>query len=127
MFVYQFAFDPDGSATGIIQMIRSFNGGATWAKPIDLFPILDGCEEVEPSIGRCVMDGVGGARDDLMPVPSVDIANGAPTGEEATDQIVMVTTEQQALNDENVLFTTSTNGGEDWTPFVDVTQEGDRG
>lgn len=127
VFVYQFAFDPDGSATGIIQMIRSFNGGATWAKPIDLFPILDGCEEVEPSIGRCVMDGVGGARDDLMPVPSVDIANGAPTGEDATDQIVMVTTEQQALNDENVLFTTSTNGGDDWTPFVDVTQEGDRG
>ena len=127
VFVYQFAFDPDGSATGIIQMIRSFNGGATWARPIDLFPILDGCEEVEPSIGRCVMDGVGGARDDLMPVPSVDIANGAPTGEDATDQIVMVTTEQQALNDENVLFTTSTNGGDDWTPFVDVTQEGDRG
>jgi hypothetical protein len=127
VFVYQFAFDPDGSATGIIQMIRSFNGGATWAKPIDLFPILDGCEEVEPSIGRCVMDGVGGARDDLMPVPSVDIANGAPTGGDATDQIVMVTTEQQALNDEKVLFTTSTNGGDDWTPFVDVTQEGDRG
>ena len=127
VFVYQFAFQAEGSATGTIQMIRSFNGGATWQRPVNLFDVKDGCEEFEPSIGRCVMDGVGGARDDLMPVPSVDIANGAPTGEDATDQIVLAATEQQALNDENVLFTTSTNGGEDWTDLVDITQEGDRG
>ena len=127
VFVYQFAFDAEGSATGTIQMVRSFNGGATWQRPVNLFDVKDGCEEVEPSIGRCVMDGVAGARDDLMPVPSVDIANGAPTGEDATNQIVLATTEQEALNDENVLFTTSTDGGDDWSDFVDVTQEGDRG
>ena len=126
-FVYQFAFDPLTSAPGKIQMIRSFNGGATWERPINLFTVLDGCAYFEPSIGRCVMDGVGGARDDLMPSPSVDIANGAPTGEDATDQIVMVTTEQESLNDENVKFATSTNGGDDWTDLVDITQEGDRG
>jgi hypothetical protein len=126
-FVYQFAFDPLTSAPGKIQMIRSFNGGATWERPVNLFTVLDGCAYLELSIGRCVMDGVAGARDDLMPSPSVDIANGAPSGDDATDQILLVTTEQQALNDENVLFTTSTNGGDDWTPFVDVTQEGDRG
>jgi hypothetical protein len=127
VFVYQFAFDPDGSAPGTIQMIRSFNGGSTWERPINLFTILDGCEYVEPSIGRCVMDGVGGARDDLMPDPSVDIANGAPSGDDATDQIVLVTTEQQSLNDENVLFTTSIDGGDIWSPLLDITQAGDRG
>ena len=126
-FAYQFAFNASGSADGKIQMIRSVNGGATWQRPVDLFVIKDGCEYVEPSIGRCVMDGVGGARDDLMPAPSVDIANGAPSGEDATDQIVLTTTEQQALNDENVLFTTSTNGGDDWSPLLDITQAGDRG
>jgi hypothetical protein len=127
VFAYQFAFNATGSADGTIQMVRSLDGGATWQRPIDLFTIKDGCEEVEPSIGRCVMDGVGGARDDLMPDPSVDIANGAPSGEDATDQIVLVTTEQQALNDEQVLFTTSTDGGDTWSDLENITQEGDRG
>jgi hypothetical protein len=127
VFAYQFAFDATGSADGTIQMIRSLDGGATWQRPVDLFTIKDGCEEAEPSIGRCVMDGVGGARDDLMPDPSVDIANGAPSGDDATDQIVLVTTEQQALNDEQVLFTTSTDGGDTWSDLENITQEGDRG
>jgi hypothetical protein len=127
VFVYQFAFSATGSAEGTIQMIRSVNGGPTWQRPVDLFTVKDGCEYVEDSIGRCVMDGVGGARDDLMPDPSVDIANGAPSGEDATDQIVLATTEQQALNDERVLFSTSTDGGDTWTDLADVTQEGDRG
>jgi hypothetical protein len=70
VFVYQFAFSATGSADGTIQMIRSLNGGATWQRPVDLFTVKDGCEYVEDSIGRCVMDGVGGARDDLMPDPS---------------------------------------------------------
>jgi hypothetical protein len=37
VFVYQFAFSATGSADGTIQMIRSFNGGATWQRPVDLF------------------------------------------------------------------------------------------
>ena len=127
VFDYQFAFDPAGSAAGKIQMITSSDGGATWSRPRNLFTVLDGCAYVEASIGRCVMDGVGGARDDLMPDPSVDIANGAPTGADATDQIVLSTTEQVALNDENVLFTTSTDGGRTWTAPLDVTRAGDRG
>ncbi len=127
VFDYQFAFDPATSAPGKIQMIRSFDGGATWTRPRNLFTVLDGCAYVEASIVRCVMDGVGGARDDLMPDPSVDIANGAPTGADATDQIVLSTTEQAALNDENVLFTTSTDGGSTWSDVRNVTLAGDRG
>ncbi len=127
VFDYQFAFSATGSAPGKIQMIRSFDGGATWSRPGNLFTVLDGCAYVEPSLGRCVMDGVGGARDDLMPDPSVDIANGAPSGRDATDQIVLTTTEQVSLNDENVLFSTSTDGGATWTGPEDVTRTGDRG
>jgi hypothetical protein len=127
VFDYQFAFNATTSAPGKIQMIRSFNGGATWTRPRNLFTILDGCAYVEPSIGRCVMDGVAGARDDLMPDPSVDIANGAPTGANASDQIVLTTTEQVALNNENVLFTTSTDGGATWSALRNVTRAGDRG
>ena len=127
VFDYQFAFDSAGSAPGQIQMIKSFDGGATWSRPTNLFTVLDGCADVEPSIGRCVMDGVGGARDDLMPDPSVDIANGAPTGADATNQIVLVTTEQAALNDENVLFTTSTDRRRHVDGSGNVTLAGDRG
>jgi hypothetical protein len=127
VFDYQFAFNATGSAPGRIEMIKSTNGGASWSKPRTLFTVLDGCAAVEASIGRCVMDGVGGARDDLMPDPSVDIANGAPTGADATDQILLTTTEQVALNNENVLFTSSTDGGATWTTPLDVTRAGDRG
>ena len=127
LFDYRFAFNALGSAPGKIEMIKSNDGGHTWTRPQVLFTVLDGCEYFEPSIGRCVMDGVGGARDDLMPSPSIDISNGAPTGADATDRIVLTTTEQKALNDEEVLFSTSPEGGNGFTPLVNITRPGDRG
>jgi hypothetical protein len=61
---------------------------------------------------RCVEDGIGGARDDLGPAPSVDIANGAPTGADATNQIVNAWADgRDGLNSEDVMFATSTDGG----------------
>ena len=85
MFVYQFGFSPTAAAPGQIQMITSVDGGAHFSRPVNVFTASDTCNYVEPSIGRCVEDGVGGARSDLSPAPSVDIANGAPSGTDATE------------------------------------------
>jgi hypothetical protein len=128
VFVFQFGFSATTAAPGQIQMITSDDGGARWSRPVDLFTAYDTCNYVEPSIGRCVEDGVAGARSDLSPAPSVDIANGAPTGADATDRIVMSWVDGRAgLDHERVMFSTSGPGGASWTAPADVGQAGDRG
>jgi len=127
VFVYQFAFDPTAAAPGQIQMVKSFDGGKTFTRPQFLFTAFDTCNEVEPSIGRCVEDGVGGARSDLAPVPSVDIANGAPTGAGATNRIAMSWVDGRTLNHETVQYSSSTNGGSSWETPRAIQQGIDRG
>jgi len=80
----------------------------------------DACWFVEVLEGRCVYDGVAGARTDLAAMPSIDIANGAPTGADATNEIVDAWSDgADGLNQEKTLFSYSTNGGNSWsTPTV---------
>jgi hypothetical protein len=80
VFANQFAVGTPGAGKHI--MIRSFDGGHSWTRPVELFTAVDTCFAVQfDGAGfRCVMDGVAGARDDLSSSPSVDIANGTPTG-----------------------------------------------
>jgi hypothetical protein len=128
VFDFQFGFSPTTSAAGKIQMIRSFDGGAHWERPVDLFTAFDTCNAFEPSIGRCVEDGVAGARSDLSPAPSVDIANGAPSGSDATNRLVLTWVDgRDRLNHEHVMFTTSAGGGATWTTPTAVERAGDRG
>src|SRR5829696_3607609 len=128
VFDYQFAFDPTTAAKGQIQVIKSFDGGATWTRPRNLFDAYDTCNYFEPSIGRCVEDGVAGARSDLSPAPSVDIANGAPSGAGATDRLVMSWVDgRNGLNLEHVQFSTSARGATSWTAPTSVETPGDRG
>jgi hypothetical protein len=127
VFDYQFAVDPAGAAPGMIQMIKSFDGGRTFTRPVNLFTAYDTCNRVEPSIGRCVEDGYGGARSDLSPAPSVDIANGAPSGAGASDRIVMSWVDGRVLNAETVRYTSSGNGGSQWEPVRSIQRPGDRG
>ena len=95
---------------------------------MNLFTAFDTCNYFEPSIGRCVEDGVGGARSDLSPAPSVDIANGAPNGADATNRIVMSWVDGRAgLNHEQVMFSTSGAGGTSFTTPAAVQQGADRG
>jgi hypothetical protein len=121
VFDFQFGFSPTTAAAGQIQMIKSTDGGAHWSRPVNIFRAFDTCNAFEPSIGRCVEDGVGGARSDLSPAPSVDIANGAPTGAGATDRMVISWVDgRDGLNREHVMFSQSPRGGTGWSTPVAV-------
>jgi hypothetical protein len=128
VFTFQFGFNAVTAAAGQIQMIRSFDGGKTFERPRNIFTAFDTCNYFEPSIGRCVEDGVAGARSDLSPAPSVDIANGAPSGGDASDRLVITWVDgRDGLNREHVMFSTSPRLGLGWTPARTVELTGDRG
>ena len=128
VFTFQFGFSATTAAPGAIQMIRSFDGGRTFERPRAVFTAYDTCNYFEASIARCVEDGVAGARSDLSPAPSVDIANGAPSGGDATNRIVITWVDgRDGLNHEHVMYSTSTNGGASWSTPVPVERPGDRG
>ena len=118
---------PEDQGAGIF-LSRSFDGGATFEPRRFLFKTQT-AGVFDPVVGRFVMDGVAGARADLEPAPSVDIANGSPTGAGATDQIVMTWIDGETLNDEHVKFSTSTDDGDTWlSPAPSIESNGgDRG
>jgi hypothetical protein len=129
VFANQFAVGMPGSGKHI--MIRSSDGGKSWERPVELFTAVDTCFLVQfDGTGfRCVMDGVGGARDDLSAAPSIDIANGAPTGAGATNVIYDTWVDGRAgVNNEHVMLSHSTDGGATFsTPQTVATAVGDRG
>ncbi len=113
---------------GSHMMVKSFDGGHTWKRPQAIFEINDACYNVDPVIGRCVEDGIAGARMDLTAAPSVDIANGAPTGADASNEIVDVWGDGRVgLNSEKVMLSYSTDGGDNWSAPAAVSPGGDRG
>jgi hypothetical protein len=92
-------------------MYKSTDGGAHFTGPALLSTAVNP-GVIDPVIGRPVMDGVAGARNDLAFAPSADIANGAPTGTDATNQIVLTWADgRQGLDHEQLMLMTSTNGG----------------
>jgi hypothetical protein len=106
-----------------IYMARSFDGGTTFEQARRLFRSVHS-GVVDPALGRTTMDGIAGARNDLSNAPSVDIANGAPMGTGATDQIVLTWVDgRDGLNDEHVVFSSSVDGGENWTGLRSVEEE----
>jgi hypothetical protein len=108
-------------------MFKSFDGGKHWTKEQDTVAISDPCFFVDPVYGRCVMDGYAGARIDLSAAPSVDIANGAPTGQDATNAIVDAWSDGRlGLNREKTLVSWSTNGGATWAAPTIASVPGDR-
>jgi hypothetical protein len=127
VYVFFAHFQVGFPGVGSIGLVKSFNGGHTWTRPVDFITAVDACNAFEPSIGRCVEDGVAGARNDLASAPSVDIANGAPSGADATDRMVLTWVDgRDGLNHEHVMFTSSTDGS-NWSPVRQVERAGDRG
>jgi hypothetical protein len=108
--VYVFGVGTRGG-TSFEMMYKSTDGGAHFTGPSLLAAAVDP-GVIDPVIGRPVMDGVAGARNDLAFAPSADIANGAPTGADATNRIALTWADgRQGLNHEQLLLMTSTNGG----------------
>ncbi|HLW16040.1 MAG TPA: sialidase family protein, partial [Actinomycetota bacterium] len=94
-------------------MVKSSNGGVTWGSPVAVAGPIQQPGELDVTQGRLTEDGVAGARNDLSVAPSVDIANGAPTGSDATNRIVMSYVDGTTA-DPHVEFTESSNGGSTW-------------
>jgi len=107
-------------------MSTSDNGGRTWSQARPVAGPVTQPGALDPVQGRPVIDGVAGARSDLAPAPSVDIANGAPTGSDASNKIVMSYV-SGPLATPHVMFTESTNRGGAWSPPRPIETAGDRG
>jgi len=106
-----------------IYMTRSFNGGRTYDKnQIVSF--------YTPTGRGGTFDGVAGARDGTF--PTADIANGAPSGADATDEIVVAWQEGPTPTDvnpgpnEKVKIAYSMDGGSSWAFTTDAADPSDR-
>jgi hypothetical protein len=110
-------------------MSVSHDGGGTWSAQTPVVGPVHQPGIVDTVQGRPVIDGVAGARSDLAPAPSVDIANGAPTGDGATNHMVMSFVSSTAAADENphVFFTESSDHGVSWATPQQIETTGDRG
>jgi hypothetical protein len=115
------------SLQGSHTLIKSFDGGRTWTQPRDFLQMTDPCFFVDRVSGRCVEDGIAGARADLAAMPSVDIANGAPTGADATDEIIDAWTDGSlGQNNEKTMVSYSLDNGQNWSTPTPVSLPGDR-
>src|SRR5207245_10408247 len=88
-YVFGVGTNVPGGKQAFELMSTSNNGGTSWSRPTPVAGPVNQPGALDPVQGRPVIDGVAGARSDLAPAPSVDIANGAPTGADATNRIVM--------------------------------------
>jgi len=102
-----------------IFMTRSFDGGKNFDAPkVVTYFDETGLPDFRNS-GSFTFDGIAGARDGTF--PTVDIANGAPTGAGATDQIVLAWSNGPTPSDaqpgpnEQVRVMWSRNQGNSWT------------
>jgi hypothetical protein len=110
-------------------LVQSFDGGATWTRPRVVNEVVDPCYELnfDGASLRCVQDGLAGARNDLAASPTVSIANGAPTGAGATNEIVLTWDGFEEDRDERVWLRYSTDGGATWSEPEAIETPGDRG
>jgi hypothetical protein len=112
-----------------IYMTRSFNGGRSFDQN-QIVSTFNPTGLIDPVSGDRTFDGLAGARDGTF--PTADIANGAPTGADATDEIVVAWQEGPTPSDvnpgpnEKVKIAYSTDGGNSWAFTTDASQASDR-
>ena len=128
-YVFGIGSVPSAGGQSFELMSVSHNGGATWSTPAPVVGPVHQPGIFDNVQGRPEIDGIAGARSDLAPAPSVDIANGAPTGDNASNHMVMSFVSSQATADEapHVYFTESSDHGAHWAPPQQIEAIGDRG
>src|SRR6266516_1072508 len=114
----------EGTAAGqsAFYLARSFDGGSNFEAPRPVATVRD-VGVFDRVSGRFVFDGFAGTRTDSF--PSLGIANGSPTGADATDTLVL-TWPDGALNQEQALVQTSADHGATWSTPVNAAEAGDR-
>jgi hypothetical protein len=128
VYVFWQGGDPQ-TRQNTIFMARSSDGGKHFERPPAAVATFDGCGLVDAA-GELAFDGVAGARDGSF--PSIDIANGAPTGANAPDTIVMTwcdgptPTNTSPGPNEQAIVQYSTNRGTTWTRIGNGAEAGDR-
>jgi hypothetical protein len=108
-------------------MSVSRDGGKSWSQAQPVAGPVTQPGTFDPNVERPVIDGLAGARSDLAPAPSVDISNGAPSGVDATNRIVM-TYVSGGLAKPHVYFTESTDPNHNnWSSPRAIEGASDRG
>ena len=105
----------------VFRMAKSFDGGRTFGKSRVVAQVTD--VGTFDEVRSFSFDGIAGARTSSF--PSLSIANGAPSGNNAPNTIALGWSDGD-LNDEHALVQLSDSGGQTWSGPTEAEQSGDR-